>query len=146
MAVDCSAKWSREAIYIAGAQGPHPTANSAGCSGPGTRRYDYQVKARFTKVVFLDEIKDDLPVHFKVLPVAVIPQTGCRGQIILDLSFPVRRPPQKGQKHRMGEVVQELVNGTRASSLLPSPFTRLARCYHNWSTSWHQPRKTRRSG
>ena len=58
----------------------------------------------------MEEIKDDLPAHFKVFPMAVIPQTGyrgpiildlsgCRGSIILDLSFLVPRPPQKGKKH-----------------------------------------------
>ena len=46
----------------------------------------------------MQPIKDGLSAHFKVLPVAVIPQTRRRGQVILDLSFPVRRPPQKGKK------------------------------------------------
>ena len=59
-----------------------------------------------------DEINNSLPKHFKVSPVAVIPQTGRRGRIILNLSFPARRPPTKGQKRRMGEVIQDSVNAT----------------------------------
>ena len=57
-------------------------------------------------------MKDSLPKYFKVLPVAFIPQSGRRGRIILDLSFPVRRPPMKGQKPCMGEVIQDSVNAT----------------------------------
>ena len=75
----------------------------------------YQVKAGFTEVVYWDEIKNQLPTNFKVSPVAVIPQTGRRGRIILDLSFPVRRPPDQqsqSKRRRMGEVMAESVNDT----------------------------------
>ena len=66
-----------------------------------------------TEVVYWDEIKHDLPVNFKVSPVAVIPQTGRQeGRIILNLSFSVRRPLQKGKKRHMGEVIQKSVNYT----------------------------------
>jgi hypothetical protein len=73
---------------------------------------EYQVKADFTEIVFWDAIKDDLSGHFKVSPVAVIPQTGRRGRIILDLLFPVRRSPQTSTKCRMDEVMAEAVNDT----------------------------------
>jgi hypothetical protein len=69
-----------------------------------------QVKAGFTEVAFWDEIKDDLPAHFEVSPVAVTLQTGERGWMIFDLSFPVGRPPQKGKKRQMGEVVQPSID------------------------------------
>ena len=93
------------------AQGPHPTAVSPDAVAVVHDDIDYQVKAGFTEVVYWDEIKDNLPTHFKVSPVAVIPQTGRRGRIMINLlSFPVRRPPQKGKKRRMGEVIQESVN------------------------------------
>ena len=62
--------------------------------------------------MFWDKINDDLLAHFKVSPVAVNPQTGYRGRIILDLSYPVGRPPKKGKKRRTGEVVQDSVNDT----------------------------------
>ena len=66
------------------AQGPHPTTIAPDAIALVHEDIDYQVKAGFTEVVYWDEIKDDLPTHFKVSPVTVIPQTGsCRGRIIL---------------------------------------------------------------
>jgi hypothetical protein len=112
VAVDCGPEWSREAIDMAVERGPHPTARAADAVALVHEDIAYQVKAGFTEVVYWDEIKDRLPAHFKVSPVAVIPQTGRRGRIILDLSFPVRRPPQNKSTRRMGEVVQESINDT----------------------------------
>jgi hypothetical protein len=120
VAVDCGAEWAREAVDLAVERGPHPTARAAEAVKLVHEDIAYQVKAGFTEVVFWDEIKDDLPAHFKVSPVAVIPQTGRRGRIILDLSFPVRRPPMQGsKKRRMGEVIQDSVNDT-TEKLAPS--------------------------
>jgi hypothetical protein len=76
VAVDCGAEWSPEAIDLAVAGGPHPTAIAPDAIALVHEDIDYQVKAGFTEVVYWDEIKDDLPAHFKVSPVAVIPQTG----------------------------------------------------------------------
>jgi hypothetical protein len=112
VAVDCGEEWSREAIDIAVARGPHPTAMTPDAVNLVHEDIEYQVKAGFTEVVFWDDIKEALPNHFKVSPVAVIPQTGRRGRIILDLSFPVRRPPQQGKRRRMGEVIQKSINDT----------------------------------
>jgi hypothetical protein len=112
VAVDCGAEWSREAVEVAVARGPHPTAILPDAIALVHEDIDYQVKAGFTEVVYWDEIKLHLPANFKVSPVAVIPQTGRRGRIILDLSFPVRREPQKGAKRKMGEVIQKSVNDT----------------------------------
>jgi hypothetical protein len=99
VSVDCGDEWSREAVELALARGPHPTAIAPDAVSLVLKDIGYQVKAGFTEVVFWDEIRNDLPAHFKVSPVAVIPQVGRRGRIILDLSFPVRHPPQTGVKH-----------------------------------------------
>jgi hypothetical protein len=115
VAVDCGEGWSREAIDLAIERGPHPTATAADAIALVHEDIEYQVNAGFTEVVFWDEIRDHLPTNFKISPVAVIPQTGRRGRIILDLSFPVRRPPAKqvgSKRRRMGEVVAESVNDT----------------------------------
>jgi hypothetical protein len=112
VAVDCGAEWTREAVELAVARGPHPTAIAPDAVALVHEDIEYQVKAGFTEIVFWDEIKDNLPAPFKISPVAVIPQTGRRGRIILDLSFPVRRPPQKRAKRRMGELVQDSINAT----------------------------------
>jgi hypothetical protein len=121
--VDCGAEWSREAIDLAIERGSHPTARAADAVALVHEDVAYQVKAGFTEVVYWDEIKDNLPKNFKVSPVAVIPQTGRRGRIILDLSFPVRRPPTKqessSKRRRMGETIQESVNDT-TKKLAPS--------------------------
>jgi hypothetical protein len=105
---------------MAVARGPYPTAIAPDAIALVHEDIDYQVNAGFTEVVYWDEIKDDLPAHFKVSLVAVIPQTGRRGRIILDLSFfPVHRPPQKGAKRRMGELIQDSINDT-TSKLAPT--------------------------
>jgi hypothetical protein len=121
VAVDCGAEWTREAVDLAIERGPHPTATAEEAMALVREDVDYQVQAGFTEVFYWDELKDDLPPHFKVSPVAVIPQTGRRGRIILDLSFPVRRPPQKGSgtKRKMGEVIAPSVNET-TSKLAPT--------------------------
>jgi hypothetical protein len=65
VAVDCGAEWSQEAIDLAVARGPHPTAIAPDAIAPDAialvhEDIDYQVKAGFTEVVYWDEIKDDL--------------------------------------------------------------------------------------
>lgn len=76
VAADCGEEWSREAIDLAMARGPHPTATAADAIALVHEDVECQVKVGFTEVVFWDETKDDLPANFKVSPVAVIPQTG----------------------------------------------------------------------
>ncbi len=49
----------------------------------------YQCKAGFCKVMLWEDLKRLLPPNLKISPVAVVPQVGQQGQIILDLSFPV---------------------------------------------------------
>ena len=85
-AVDCGPEWARKAVDIAVARGSHPTAIAPEATALVHEDIDYQVKAGFTEIVYWDEIKDALPLHFKVSPVPVIPRTdGRRGRIILDL-------------------------------------------------------------
>ncbi len=59
----------------------------------------YETAARFSEVVLWHNLRNKLPVYFKVSPLAVIPQVGRRGRLLLalDLSFPVQaaRPASK---------------------------------------------------
>jgi hypothetical protein len=119
VAADCGAEWSREAVDLAVARGPHPTANEPDAVALVHEDIEHQVKARFTEAACWDDIKDNSPAHFKVSSAAVIPQTGRRGRIILDLSFPVRRPPKQGKIRRMDEVIHESTNDTM-SKLAPT--------------------------
>ena len=48
------------------------------------------------------------PKNLKISPVAVVPQVGRRGRIILDLSFPVYQK----DKHSVATVIQQSVNDT----------------------------------
>ncbi len=49
----------------------------------------YQVKAGFCRVMLWEDIKRLHPGNLKILPVAVVPQVGQQGWIILDLLLPV---------------------------------------------------------
>jgi hypothetical protein len=109
--VDCGKPWQREAIDAAVKRGPHPTARAAGAIALVHEDVAYQIKAGFSKIALWDDIKDNLQPTFKISPVAVIPQAGRRGRIILDLSFAVRLDQKLGQR-RPGVVLQEAVNDT----------------------------------
>jgi hypothetical protein len=123
VAVDCGKEWTREAIDLAVKRGPHPTARSDDAVNLVHEDLKYQVDAGFTEIMYWDDIKDRLPANFKVSPVAVIPQTGRRGRIILDLSFPVRQPPnqQDAKRRKMGGVVWPSVNETTTPLAPPGP-------------------------
>jgi hypothetical protein len=108
--VDCGAAWSQEAIQAAVNRGPHITSLLDEAIALVHEDIAYQVKAGFSEIVNWDEIKNSLPAQFKISPVAVIPQAGRRGRIILDLSFPVH--VYKPGERRRGEVLQESVNLT----------------------------------
>eukprot|EP00957_Ditylum_brightwellii_P075019 5701424-Ditylum_brightwellii.AAC.1 len=55
----------------------------------------YQVEAGFCEVHKWEDLRYRWPEYLKISPVAVVPQTGRRGCIILDLSFPVFHHPRK---------------------------------------------------
>jgi hypothetical protein len=87
--VDCGETWKKEAIETAVTRGPHPTTRAADAVALVQEDVAYQVKASFSTIVMWEDLKDDLPPSFKISPVAVIPQQGRQGWIILDLSFAV---------------------------------------------------------
>ena len=68
VAADCGAEWTKEAVDLAVARGPHLTAATPDATELVHGDISYQEKAGFTEVVCWDEIKDDLPEHFKVSP------------------------------------------------------------------------------
>jgi hypothetical protein len=87
--VDCGPDWSWDVIEAAVARGPHPTASTPAAIALFEEDIAYQVKAGFCKVMLWEDIKRLRPINLKISPVAVVPQGGRRGRIILDLSFPV---------------------------------------------------------
>ena len=68
---------------------------------------EYQVNAGFSKVMLWDDVKRLQPRNLKISPVALIPQVGRRGRIILNLSFPVYQ-----DVHGVVTVTQRSMNNT----------------------------------
>jgi hypothetical protein len=87
--VDCGPDWNWDVITAAVAHGPHPTARTQDSIALFAEDIEYQVKGGFCKVYRWDELQQLRPANLKISPVAVVPQVGRRGRIILDLSFPV---------------------------------------------------------
>jgi len=85
---DCGPDWSWDVIEAAIARGPHPTAATLDPIALFKEDIAYQVKAGFCKVMLLEDLQRLRPHNLKISPVAVVPQSGRRGWIILDLSFP----------------------------------------------------------
>jgi hypothetical protein len=87
--VDCGPDWSWDVVEAAIARGPHPTAATPDSISLFKEDIAYQVKAGFCKVMLWEDLQRLRPHNLKISPVAVVPQSGRRGRIILDLSFPV---------------------------------------------------------
>ncbi len=85
--VDCGLDWDRSVIEAAIECGPHPMARTPESIALFTEDIEYQIKAGFCRVFPWEELKHCLPANFKISPVAVVPQVGRWGRIILDLSF-----------------------------------------------------------
>ena len=89
IAVDCGPDWSWSDIEAAVVRGPHPTARTPAAVALFAEDIAYQVKAGFCSVMSWEDVKHLRPTNLKISPVALVPQVGRRGRIILDLSFPV---------------------------------------------------------
>jgi hypothetical protein len=87
--VDCGLDWDQSVIEAAVERGPHPTAQTSKSITLFAEDIKYQIKASFCRVFPWEELKRCLPANLKISPVAVVPQVRRRGQIILDLLFPV---------------------------------------------------------
>ena len=105
--VDCGPDWAWDVIEAAVARGPHPTATTPEAIALFKEDIAYQVKAGFSRVVLWEDLRQLRPANLKISPVAVVPQTGRRGRIILDLSFPVYQ-----EVNGVVTVTQESVNST----------------------------------
>jgi hypothetical protein len=126
--VECGPAWSRDAIDVAVARGPHPSAMLPEAIQLVHEEVAYQIEAGFSELVMWEDIEGDLPDCFKISPAAVIPQANRRGRLLLDLSFKVRRPPQKNQRRRrMGEVLAESVNDLTTQNSPSAPVKEIGR-------------------
>jgi hypothetical protein len=87
--VDCGPDWSWDVVEAAIARDPHPTASTPASIVLYKEYIAYQCMAGFCKVMLWENLKHLRPPNLKNSPVAVVPQVGRRGRIILDLLFPV---------------------------------------------------------
>jgi hypothetical protein len=124
--VDCGATWSRDAINLALAKGPHQSATTPEAIKLIHEDVAYQVEAGFSRIITWDSIKDKPHHNLKISPLAVVQQVNRRGRLILDLSFPVHRAPTKGSR-RLGEIVQPSVNETTKKFAPEWPVNELGR-------------------
>jgi hypothetical protein len=85
----------------------------------------YQERAGFCKVFTWEEIQQIRPKNLKISPVAVVPQVGRHGRIILDLSFPVYQ-----EVDRVITITQPSVNNTTAISAPSTPVKDIGQVLH----------------
>jgi hypothetical protein len=97
------------------ARGPHPKASTPDANALFKEDIAYQVKAGFCRVMLWEDIKQLRPGNLKILPVAVVPQLGRRGRVILDLSFPVYQ--------EVNGIVMALQASVNDTTILNAPLT-----------------------
>jgi hypothetical protein len=88
--VDCGLPWSKEAVHAAVKRGNRVSAMTLEAIPTIKDEVDYQIKAGFMKLVPWDDIKDDPQKKLRISPIAVKPESGRWGRVLLDLSFPVK--------------------------------------------------------
>jgi hypothetical protein len=94
-------------------RGPHPMTRTPESIALFVEDIEYQIKAGFCRVFPWEELKRCLPANLKISPVGVVPQVGRRGQIILDLLFPVYQ--------KINGVVTEMQESVNQSTVLKAP-------------------------
>ena len=120
--VDWGPDWKWDIITAAVAHGPHPTARTQDSIALFAEGIEYQVMGGFCKVYWWDELQKLRPANLKILPVAVVPQVGRRGRIILDLSFPVYQ-----DLDGVVTITQESVNDTTVLQAPSDPVKEIGR-------------------
>ncbi|KAI2503043.1 hypothetical protein MHU86_11391 [Fragilaria crotonensis] len=83
-----------------GREGPHTSALTPEARQLITEEMEYQVAAGFSEIMLWSDVQALQPEHLKVSPLAVIPQVGRRGRLLLDLSFAVQAPAAGGKRAR----------------------------------------------
>ena len=96
--VDCGEPWSLETIERARDQGPHVSALEPENTELLWNEVTYQNGAKFVRLERASVLfKPPLPRELKISRVAVVPQVGRRGRVILNLSAKVDMRPAKSR-------------------------------------------------
>jgi hypothetical protein len=127
--VDCGPDWNWDVITTAVAHGPHPTAQTQDSIALFAEDIEYKVQAGFCKVHRWDELQKLWPAYLKISLVAVVPQVGRRGRIILDLSFPVYQ-----DLDGVVTITQESVNDTTVLQAPSDPVNKIGRVLPPWGS------------
>jgi hypothetical protein len=120
--VDCGPDWQWDVITAAVNHGPHPTARTLDSIALFKDDIEYQVKAGFCKVFLWDHLEKLRPANLKISPMAIVPQVGHHGRIILDLSFPVYQ-----DQNGVVTITQESVNVTTVLQAPSAPVKEIGR-------------------
>ena len=118
----CGEPWSEAAIQAAIDRGPHTSALTPEARNLIDEEMEYQIQAGFSEMVLWSAIQHSYPLNLKVSPLAVIPQVGRRGRLLLDLSFPSQaaRPASKRQR-RNWVVPPPLAPSVNSTTIQQSP-------------------------
>jgi len=96
--VNCGEPWSLETIERAREQGPHVTALEPDNVELLWNEVTYQVGAGFVRLATASELfQKPIPWELKISRVAVVPQVGRRGRVILNLSAKVDMRPKRSR-------------------------------------------------
>ena len=123
--VDCGPEWDMATCDAAVERGPHPSAQTAEAIELFAEDISYQEKAGFCQVFLWDELRSLHPKSLKISPVAVVPQEGRRGRIILDLSFPVYQ-----EVDGVVSIIQSSVNDTTEIKAPTVPVKEIGKVLH----------------
>jgi len=123
--VDCGPDWDMTTCDAAVERGPHPSAQTAEAIELFAEDISYQEKAGFCQVFLWDELRSLHPKNLKISPVAVVPQEGRHGWIILDLSFPVYQ-----EVDGVMTIIQSSVNDTTEIKAPTIPVKEIGKVLH----------------
>ena len=85
--------WTKEEIHAAVMRGSHESALSDEAIAHFAAEAKEKVASKRARLLFYDDVKDNLPGQMKVSPIAVIPHKFKVFRSILDLAFSLRLSP-----------------------------------------------------
>ena len=124
VSAQCGPPWDTAAITAAVARGPHTSALTPAARLLIAEEMDYQVTAGFSEIILWSDVQALQPKQLKISPLAVIPQIGRRGRLLLDLSFAVSAPPgrmSKRGRHAASGPIPPLAPSVNTTTLKQSP-------------------------
>ena len=123
VSAQCGNPWDSTAIDAAVARGPHTSALTPAARQLIAEEIAYQVAAGFSEIVAWSDIQTIHPPQLKISPLAVIPQEGRRGRLLLDLSFAVQAPcASRGKRGRYNATpLAPLAPSVNTTTLIQSP-------------------------